>query len=1123
KLNETTVLEEAETGITYIDCIELASSNKGARQQTTKKIVICGTEMAADEYKTVALANLDKEYAKYILEDTEAEDGTTIKATHSINATRVTSAYETGKTAINAATALADIQIAYSTAIGNLQFVESDAKVAELRAGAIAQIDEAYPKSDYTFEGLTGDDAIYNNKADYEEIHDAVVAHINTLCDVMSINLYTGEVLDGLDSPFAETQNDFWMLYDKMVAVNEAIAEYKADEIEAIMESHETTYAEIQALITDGVGRADPNYVDWENNDVANYETIAAINKAYTDVTKAINSLIQSTNERFEETVARLKGEIDEYATTAKTDIEDTTVTAAIDAAAQAGKDAIDAVQSTDENALKTINTASTNAQKAIDLIVLKHEAKQDVKAYGEQVITEQSLTDADLIAAIRGIDTSAIDNATSATVSGKADEVKAAIDLLVAKYNAKITVAQYATTKKAEVVGRDDVIEDIDNVNMDEIDAVTKEANIEDAINKVKAKIDKIVSDLYNSYVQVTVYGYGAVGVKYGSKLTADKVYVTGMNVTAIYTDEGKATAIPEDGLTVYSATTVYVDLEDKESLVNTSSWNATSESNSTGLFNVVLPASAVKLSKGDANGNKAFNGTKLNEITYNDVITLGNISKGDNNQATPLTIEVKSALKSLTVCTRVAESTGGSARSGKTYYYVNGVKVKELNTVEAFEPLTNLNAGDVVTVWAENTGSGGHFYICNVAAEIDTSKTPKLVTVEWLNGDGTVWKTTTHSYLETITAPELDDDFVADGVPDGWLYNNEELSASLKLASSGTAYQMVPNIKTADITISYTDGTPADEPLKYLSSQTGNELPEPENGDETHLFIGYYLQAGDEPADTDEVFDLSVATAGTYTVYAKYLEANVTIIYKDNADDAGETVKLFKKADGSLVTAEDKAATLKSAPTAPADTPVFSGWVYMDGEEEVVLDLADVEAGETYTVTAAFEALSITESHLDQSNMPTDNVAVNGTIADTDLFTVNALVAMNAKTQAANKALTLQEKDSTKTFSGKLLQTARATDPGYCISITAKYAITLDIYYNINKEDLTQEGRKAKFQYVIGDGDMTSVDYTSVNKGYNKLTITLQQGDVLKMGYVEGNNSNTCFALFGIDANVV
>lgn len=1090
KIDDTVVLNEVETGITYVARIELASSNKGQRQHTTKNIVVCGSEMTAAEYKPVALANLDKEYAKYTFEDSLAEDGVTvIKATHSLNAEEVKETYQLHRGQISAQSTIADINLRYNNAIDALRAILSDVGVIEARAAAVDEVGKAFPSENYTFENLTGDDAKYNNKAAYEAAYNSAVAYINTLTDGALINSYINMNLhDDMMSPFKDVKANDKMISDKMDEVNTILETYGNDRIEQLdttIDGVTEIIAAIRELQELGVGKSYSDVDDgiiilsWGDDDieiegdddVGNYSTIAEVNAAFERVKADIDELIQQASETPAQTMTRLQGELATYATAAKVGITDTAVTDAIDAAAQAGNAAIGNVDENAADAQEQAQNAYKAATDAIDLILSKHEAKQEVKAYGET---------------------------KKAEISEEATEALAAID----------------------------------NIDISAIDAAEDKTAVEAATATVKAAIDRIVTDLLNSLVQVTIDGMDTViNVKYGSTLTKANMYVTAMNVTAVYTDSAKTQALPDEGVAVYSARTVYVDVEDIEGLVTSASWNAVSESNDTELFNVGLPATAVKLTNGDTNGTKTFAGTTLNGVTYETVYTLGNIPTGENNQATPLTIEVKSALSSLTILTRVAESSGDKARAGKTYYYVNGVLVKTANTVEAYEPLTGLNAGDVVTVWAENTGSGGHFYVCGVDATLDTSKAPKLVTVEWLNGDGTVWKTTRHSYCEVIVAPEGSPE--VNGAHTGWLYDGSDLPDDLKLAS-GSKVQMSPKVETPDITINYTDGGKT-ESLSYLSTAADNELPAHENGDATHLFLGYYLQGTDEP------FDLSTAGAGTYNVYAHYMEANLHLVYKVNADDAGETVHLFKKSGSEVVDKDGNAAELKGAPEAPDSAlPQFDGWYYVPegGTETKLTNIADLVASETsYILVAHWKEAKVYQEYLYSTATSTvsnstkisadDSYVANDVIiaeSDTNLFSMKATGTLTAGT--VTKALTLNGDTTIAANTGYALKTgsiARSSTANL-VSITAgSKDIKVTLYIVSGKASSIDTQRKTEI--YNGTTSLFMFGDSAYSKVVVPIELTIKAGETADISVKsnETKNDDSVICIYGVVAETV
>lgn len=1142
KVNGKTALDDVATGMTVFNYVQLSASNKGQRIHTTKDVVICGDTKTLADSKTDAKAAIAAALATYD------------KTAYTTNGDDLDAAAAAAVEAVDAAQNFAAVNKAVADCKAALKAVLKDSDIEAARVSALEALKTKYPETSFNISGLTGDDAKYNNvslrSAKLDEVEEALGSK-NTAEEMK-------EITDAAETYLATVTNSAMLAAKKTEAVAALKAHKTAEELAEFKTTYPTEGAKIDAILADeGEGSAVVK--------INACTTIAAVNTALNKAKSDIDAIIDDADADPATVISEYQEELEAYGDAKKT--EYAAVAGAINQAVTDGKTEIGNaadLEGTDDAKKTAAKKAYDDACDAIDLIVAKHEAKQDVADYGEQVITEQSLTDTDLLAAIRGIDTTVIDNATSTTVSDKAEEVKAAIDLLITKYNAKASVAEHATAKKALIVGRDDVIADIDDVDMSAIDNAADATALEKAVNDVKKAIDRIVSDLLNSYVAVTVSGYDTVVyVNYSSTLTAADVCVTGMNVTAVYTDAEKTTLLPTEGVQLYSATTVYVDIADKAEAVTSVNWKVTDETDianiaSNDLFAITSTGGeaylAVSAKIGGVDFTKAWHTTNI-ESKINKNTNPKTEREIHDNKSTPLVIKTKSALSSLKVYLRLSDSKGtGSNRYGTIFASVNGGEYVSIKTAASSADMSvahefkNLNAGDVITIYADVDGeNGARLFLFGADAVMDTTKVPKLVTVEWLNQDGTVWKTTTHNYLEAITEPD-EGSPAGDGAFTGWKYNNADLTADLKLASSDTAYQMTPKFETADITINYTDGTPADEPLSYLSSAQGNELPDPENGDETHLFIGYYLQAGEEPADTDTLFDLSTATAGTYTVYAKYMEANVTIIYKANADDAGETVHLFKKADGSLVTADDEAATLKSAPTAPEDAPEFKGWVYTKDGEEVTLSLATVKAGDTITVTAKFGELSVKDYSFfinDDKDAATkyETVAAGAKFEENALFdiTANTAFALYTGTDSGRAKFTPNDGKERAMLNGNVIK--MSTDIPYnknntaeqnssqFMTIKANAKIELKVYLALSNDkwgdnstgNLTYKIKQADGTYKdTSDTEKYPTGYSFASRGVVTVTITLEEGEELEL--TVGIEKSSRYIYFGgAEATVV
>lgn len=1011
KFDDTVILNEKAIDIGALNCIELASSNKGQRAHTTKKIVVCGTALTLDQYKVNSKTSLKATYDKYPL----ATEYTT-------NGAHVTKAYDDGVKAIDAAADMDGVSTAHAAAVAAMKAILKDSEIPAARSAAKTALETKFPYTNYNIALDAGlPNSKYNNKAKHAEemkaYEDAILAA--TLQSELDEIVNNATITVGTD---AEQRAE---MKKEAIANLKAHLASKATEIADLDESDKLR---IDAIIT-----VDGETVTGSGITAINgADTIQNAQAAYDEAVADIDRIIENANKSIDEIIAAYEKDLDDfvpsraYSDTDKIDLDgEQTVAQLIAAAKAAGKTEIakakdittvDGVESPTAaqilDAQKKFALAEFDkAKAAINLIACKNfrlnntnEAEVDGVGVREYVKrAKEKVSQDDVLALFNALSEAEIKAATTIDeVVLKTRAYKFDVDIILKKNDACYGEGEtdkpstYGLEKYFNVQFAASGLREEDKealhaklyTHYETIYAIAADDTEEAVVAKItkaaadgRAAIDSEISALKNGVFTVTVKfnGYSdettkTVNVRYGDTLTKDSIYITGMTVTNLYGEDGNEIT---EGVKIYAATTVKVNVSDVNPAAASSVYvpvgSATAVTPVSGnkvlddtLLTVTVPDGCNIYHAGykwtDGSSTKTFGQVAIKnesgtEVKFDDALTLGNITTNTDNSSKPLTIYAKSAVSSLKVYLKLAGSNGTDNRSGNVYYKINGGTAVERAGIDSVLVISDIKAGDVVQVYIKNTNkSGGHMWVTKVEAEADFSQTPKLVTVQWQNEDGSVWKTTTHSYLETVTAPEGSPE-VTSGAHTGWTYDGTPLTEEgIKLASSPTAYVMTPTVAAPDVTVHFTDGTTTfDE--QYLSSATTNSLPQERNASATNMFLGWFVQTGDAPADSDAEFDIHNLTAGEYNVYAKYLASTITVTYSSGTVD-----NLFIL-DGKVVKVDKSAATLPADPeSTDPDKPSFKGWFYTPEGGEETQFTADVLAGLTagnYTVTAVFEEM--------------------------------------------------------------------------------------------------------------------------------------------------------------------
>lgn len=805
KLNDVVVLDKVSTGITSIDCVELASSNKGARVQTTKNIVICGTPKSLEDCKADAKAAITAELAKYDA------------AEYTINGAELTAAATAAEAAVDGATDVAGVNKAVKDCKAALQAVLKDSDIAAAREKALSDLTAKYGADKFTLKDLTGDDAKYNN----ESLYTAKITEVTAALATKNAASEMKAVTDAADE-YLSSITDTAMLSVKINDVKAALDAYAA------------------AYKTENCG-----------GDAAKEAAVDA-------------------------TVATQKGILD-------------------------GSSGIVEANKKLEEAKEAITKALANVGRPLTAVI--DEAKSEINGYKSAEIAAVG-TDYSEYVTLIGAAKSAATDAETGTLKDVTEATRDQIDVIVAGIKAKVDC--YLDNCAAHKAADEYKVAQAANVKNDTVKAEILELGFLETFKEVdsaeartaataaaKKQVDDVVSSLATYKVAVTVGENEICYVTYGTKLTLGDLRVSGFNVS-VATLNGKAvpaTASADEDLTVYNPVTVTVtDKTPIDGFKASEQWlYADLADGMNGIIadNNLFTATATleKDSDGTALYQPTSGVTALGNPGKN-VVSLGNIKQGENNKNNALTITVNCALSSLSVKLIVADSTGGTKRAGKLHIEVNGKEVKLVNDViwgsNAGDKLTDLNMGDVVTIWAENTGSGGRFYVAEINAEADTAKIEKTVTVNWGAGSAAV----TYHYFDGVVLPEPP--VASDGSAFiGW-YNGETKINEGDKFPSGTAIVATAKFATANVTVNYTvDGETKEAKFYVAEGEQGIIIKVPVK--DGFSFV-HWVETG-----TETVVDLSAVTAGTYNITAVFKVAfNSWALDYSGADKVSTTVTL-------------------------------------------------------------------------------------------------------------------------------------------------------------------------------------------------------------------------------------
>ena len=543
----------ADAGITDVVGVTLISGGSGARLVTLDNVAVCGTEMSVATLKEQKVADLNTEFAKYILED--SQDGT-VKATHSINKADVIAAHDNGLAAIGSAETIEGVLKAYNGAVAAMKAVPSDVQQA-----AINFLEEQFPKADYTQNA---------------EAYEAAIADILKETDPVKLALPTANEYDGFD--FAAGSDTISKVYYAIRDISsdeecyqQHIGEKVCEELGIDMEDEESFMAfvnqyriNIMALaeLMDEDGLTSREYYK-ACNEFDSYELAIA----YADETFVPSFVAEANNIKKDETL------IAEYAASKTEDIN-SYKTAEIAALTDEGTKT--AIAEEKASALETLANGIKDADGAYAQVVDSSDPENLVYRY-QQLIDEK-------VAAVKAsIDLKIASDGKSV------DEVKEIAAQSFADYKAEKLETVQDEAFKTELTSAANAPA-LDFTECGTIAAVYAE------LDGKKAEYDTwFAEQLANKEYTVTITGNGITDgvelkVKYGGKLDEREVFATDpteglANVMLdqsqgwiLFIDE-ECTQVYDFNTAVYGATTLYVKTVPAitvESVTNTFSYAA-------------------------------------------------------------------------------------------------------------------------------------------------------------------------------------------------------------------------------------------------------------------------------------------------------------------------------------------------------------------------------------------------------------------------------------------------------------------------------------------------------------------------------------------------------------------
>ena len=524
----------ADAGITDVVGVTLISGGSGARLVTLDNVAVCGTEMSVAAFKEQKVADLNSEFAKYILED--SQDGT-VKATHSINKADVIAAHDNGLAAIDKAETIEGVLKAYNGAVAAMKAVPSDVQQA-----AINFLEEQFPKADYTQNA---------------EAYEAAIADILKETDPVKLALPTANEYDGFD--FAAGSDTISKVYYAIRDISsdeecyqQHIGEKVCEELGIDMEDEESFMAfvnqyriNIMALaeLMDEDGLTSREYYK-ACNEFDSYELAIA----YADETFVPSFVAEANNIKKDETL------IAEYAASKTEDIN-SYKTAEIAALTDEGTKT--AIAEEKASALETLANGIKDADGAYAQVVDSSDPENLVYRY-QQLIDEK-------VAAVKAsIDLKIASDGKSV------DEIKEIAAQSFADYKAEKLETVQDEAFKTELTSAANAPA-LDFTECGTIAAVYAE------LDGKKAEYDTwFAEQLANKEYTVTITGNGITDgvelkVKYGGKLDEREVFATDpteglANVMLdqsqgwiLFIDE-ECTQVYDFNTAVYGATTLYL-----------------------------------------------------------------------------------------------------------------------------------------------------------------------------------------------------------------------------------------------------------------------------------------------------------------------------------------------------------------------------------------------------------------------------------------------------------------------------------------------------------------------------------------------------------------------------------
>ena len=678
----------------------------------------------------------------------------------------------------------------------------------------------------------------------------------------------------------------------------------------------------------------------------------------------------------------------------------------------------IDDVNSITEKAKSSIETLYNSTILSLDQI--KEQKIEELKSYASTQL--DNITDEDVISKVN-----AIVNDTDFAECGTADEINAeyndkvkVIDEVISKYNLDILkndlqakVLETLDNVKANLLSKElkEVAQLLyDNGNKDISDATTSE----DANNNA-SKLIKAIEDVYNNREEYTFeVSYknpdGSITLHYGEKLDPTLIHITGMNVIEITIGDNKYTS--ENPYEVYDDVEVELTFEDKIDFNTSVVWSATSKENAAGseyvINNDLFSLSSKKLQNIAGEGEDA-----KYEYVNTDWVYLDTAKAADGT-------------------TTVAWQSAN--------YAVDTTAASNPNPTTVFTIKENLSSLTLKISLADSKSTKGRSGNVHFAVNGKDIKTYSY--------------TTETVHYETVVLENL-----SYGTEIEWYADNLNTGSRLYLfdATAQADINQTPKL----VSIKWGEDV---EPTLYRYYDVVNAPNVGSYIEGKGYLVGWYT----DPQLTQEFVDGKTYKSYTnMTVYPKYVDSNVTIIYK--VDDNEETLKYY---------VENGSGEINAPANPEKEGYNFLGW-YEDGKEEA-FDFSNVAAGE-YTLVARFEEQA--------SQIVT--VGFEGEITElpTDEYSILSFVGVSVEAKTS------------------LLRTGGATKNTRYIKVDlSKYAGTASISYsNYNTNTATRSLFISTNQTKNVNDAIEGTVVDSANKSEVSTTVTLECGKIYYLCFTE------------------